>query len=246
MGLLALASVLASACGSDEDAGVRECGKDLATDAELALTPRVDTNLEQLAMLVSGRLVAGQEEYDRVVSDVSAIRDMRPDLREIGFRPTAGQGLIVRGDEDTISGMEAGEYDAWDCLNERFRAKSMMFGTDIMGVPNRVRIEFDGIYRIDLLAERYARLPGIEDAAEEYLVGDGSTICLTKGESEWHYVVDQGTGDCPAGCIDHDYSYFISTEDGAITPSGSWAERSGEPAPAWITDYVSDESCHGS
>jgi hypothetical protein len=130
-------------------------------------------------------------------------------------------------------------------LNRRFRVADMAVGTDIMGAPDRVRLEFEGVYDIPLLAERYAGLPGVEDASEEILLGDGSTLCVTPGEPTWHYVVDQGSGDCPAGCIDHDYHYFMSTADGAVTPSGSWTRRSGDSAPSWATSYVNARACHG-
>jgi hypothetical protein len=101
------------------------------------------------------------------------------------------------------------------------------------------------VYHIPFLAERYAELPGVEDASEEIRLGDGSTICVTPDEPAWHYVVDQGSGDCPSGCIDHDFSYFVTTEDGAVTPSGSWTSRSGDPTPSWVTQYVTGKACHG-
>jgi hypothetical protein len=244
--LLITGVLLLAACGSDNSVAPIECGDDLATDDELALTPREDANLEALALVTTGRVVASQESYDRVIQDVAALRLARPDLREIGFRPALGQGLVVRADEITMSKIAAGSYEAWDCLNRRFRVVDMTVGTDIMGAPDRVRLKFDGVYDVPLLAERYAGLPDIEDASEEILVGDGSTLCLTPGESTWHYVVDQGSGDCPAGCIDHDYHYFVSTAEGMVTPSGSWTSRSGEPAPPWVTDYVNAAACHGS
>jgi len=242
--LLLVTGLTLTACGSDGAAHV-QCGDDLATDEELALTPRADSNLEQLAIVATRRVVAGQTEYDRVVRDVAAIREERPDLRGIGFLSAIGQGLIVRADETTIAEMQAGIYHGWDCLNVRFRVKEMMFGTNTMGTPDRARLEFDGVYHIPLLVERYATLPSVESAGGESRIGDGSTICVTPGEQDWHYVVDQGSGDCPSGCIDRDYSYFVTTTDGTVTPSGSWASRSGDPTPPWITQYVTDQACHG-
>lgn len=243
---LPIASILlVAACGGDSSAAPIECGDDLATDEELALTPRDDLNLEQLAIVATGRVLAGQEQYDRVVRDVDAIREARPDLQEIGFLPAFGEEIIVRADETTIAEMEASRYEAWDCLNRRFGVTEMTFGTDGAGTPDRVRLELDGVYYTPLLAERYAELPNVLQASSEGVIGDGSTICVTSGESDWHYVVDEGSGDCPLGCIDHDYSYFVTASDGTVTPSGSWTNRSGDPAPSWVTQYVTDQACHG-
>lgn len=243
--LLVAASLLLIACGNDAQTAQIDCGEDLASDAELAQTPRNDSNLEQLALVVTDAVVAAERDYERVVGDVTGIREMRPDLSDVDFRPTLGQGLILRADQGTIAAMQAGYYDAWNCLNDRFGLGEMSFGTDITGTPDRVRLAFEGIYRISALAERYGELPNIESASEELLLGDGSTICATRGDADWHYVVDEGSGDCPAGCIHHDYSYFVTSVDGTVTPSGSWAIRSGDPTPAWVTSYVTPQACGG-
>ena len=229
-------------CGSEPAPGTLECGTNLATDEELALTPRDDTNLEHMAIAATRRVVAGQEQYERIVRDVGAIRAMRPDLAAIDFLTDYAHEIIVRADEGTIARMLAGEYDPWDCLNERFRLKDLAFGPS---TPDRVDLVFEGTYHTPTLAERYARLPGVQSATAGLRVGDGSTLCVTPGDDNWHYVVDQGTGDCVAGCTDHDYSYFISKADGTIVPSGTWAERSTDPRPPWFDAYVNDRACHG-
>jgi len=179
------------------------------------------------------------------VRDVSVIRKMRPDLEGIGFYPGFGQAVIVYATESALAAMAAGRYEAWACLNSRFNVTSMTFETNFMGAPDRVRLEFEGVYDDPLLAERYAELPSVTRASAGAVIGDGSTLCVTAGDPNWHYVVDQGSGDCPLGCIDHDYSYFVTTAEGAVTASGSWTTGSGHPIPSWVTDYVNTEACHG-
>lgn len=240
--VLATAVMLGAGCGSEPAAPPLECGTNLATDAELALTPREDENLEQLAIVATMRVVAGSEQYQRVVRDVGIIREMRPDLRSIEFLPDFSQDLIVRADEETIASMVEGTYGAWECLNRRFKVSDIRFGE---GTPDRADLVFDGVYHIPTLAERYAELPGVQAATGGIRFGGGSTICVTSTPGEWHYVVDQGSGDCESGCIDHDYSYFISHADGRVVPSGSWANRSPDPKPPWVTAYVNSRACHG-
>ncbi len=230
------------ACSDSPDTAPVDCGTNLATDEELALTPREDENLELLAIVATSRVVAGQSQYERVVEDVEVIRTMRPDLRDIGFLPNFRQELVIRADEGTISRMVEGTYTAWDCLNERFKVENIRYGA---GTPDRVDLELDGTYHIPTLAERYAELPGVRSASGGVRIGDGSTICVTAGTTQWHYVVDQGTGDCESGCIDHDYSHFISTNDGGVVAAGSWAERSPDPRPPWLDAYATPRACHG-
>ena len=237
-----VAAAFSAGCGSDPATAPIECGTNLATDEELALTPREDDNLEQLAVVATMRVVAGEDQYQRVSRDVAMIRAIRPDLADIGFLPNFGQDLIVRADEATVARMVAGTYGAWECLNRRFKVNEIRSGA---GTPDRVDLAFDGVYDIPTLAERYWELPGVQSATGGVRFGDGSTICVTPAASEWHYVVDQGTGDCESGCIDHDYNYFVTGEDGTLVRSASWAERSLDPKPQWVTNYVTPRACHG-
>ena len=235
-------AALCVGCGNDPAVPPLECGLNLATDEELALTPRQDTNLEELAIVATERVVAGEVEYARVLRDVAAIRGMRPDLESIGFLAAFQQEIIIRADEATIAQMATGAYPHWDCLNERFKVSGISSGA---GTPDRLDLSFDGIYHIPTLAARYSVLPQVESASGGLSVGDGSTLCLTPGEDTWHYVVDKGVGNCESGCVDHDYSYFITTVDGTVLDSGSWATQSSDPKPQWVTNYVTPRACHG-
>lgn len=239
---MAMLASLSVGCGNDPAVAPLECGLNLASDEELALTPREDTNLEELGVVATERVVAGQVEYSRVMRDVAAFRSMRPDLENIGFRAAFQQEIIIRADEATIAQMASGAYHHWDCLNQRFEVSDIESGA---GTPDRVDLKFDGVYHIPTLAERYGLLPGVESATGGLTVGDGSTLCLTPGDDTWHYVVDKGVGDCESGCIDHDYSYFITTLDGTVLASGSWATQSSDPKPQWVTNYVTPKACHG-
>ena len=145
--LLVSVGALLVACGSESAATPVECGDDLATDQELVLTPRDDLNLEKLAIVATGRVVAGQEEYERVVQDVGSIREVRPDLRDIEFFSMFGQGLRVWASEETLTDMKAGRYQAWDCLNNRFGVTEMTFQS-FLGTSHSITFEFDGVYNI--------------------------------------------------------------------------------------------------
>ncbi|HEY3358383.1 MAG TPA: hypothetical protein VGQ83_34360 [Polyangia bacterium] len=53
----------------------------------------------------------------------------------------------------------------------------------------------------------------------------------------YHYAIDRGSGDCPAGCIHHDV-YGFDSLDGAITTVDEWHSDTGAPRPEWLERLV--------
>jgi hypothetical protein len=220
-----------------------------ATPSELASTPRTDINLELLALrLSSGRIVADQAIYDRVVRDVGAIRAGQPAVATIGFQAwTDGKGIDLSAPFATSEQMKQGEYHAWDCLNAAYGA-SMPFEFIKIGnaMDTFVFIKLKGIYAVDLVAKEYGRLPGVTHAEASQIGGDGPTICVSSGPSTWHYVFDAAGGDCPAGCTEHHDWHFTTEADGAVKVLEEWNSQDGTPAPTWVAQYASRSSavCH--
>ncbi len=63
---------------------------------------------------------------------------------------------------------------------------------------------------------------------------DDSEQWFIANDKTYSYVFDQGSGDCPAGCINHDYKGFQTDgQPGGITSLGAFSNQS--PAPAWFT-----------
>ena len=99
----------------------------------------------------------------------------------------------------------------------------------------RATLTLKGLYNLELLASLYAQLPGIVNVESNSFGGDGSTICARRAGTEIEYVFDRGSGDCPAGCIDHVAKRVVSTSAGAISPRETWDSQSGTPRPEWFT-----------
>lgn len=224
------------------DAG--DCLTGLVTAAELASTPRADTNLELLALKLSkGRVVADQAIYDRLVRDVAVLRAQWPELATIPFFPTHdGKTISLNVDQDTAASMKSGAYTAWQCLNTRLGAR-LPFDYLRLGSaePAIVIFKLKGLYAIDVLAPEYGRLPGVI-TSHAGTPGDGSTICVTPGPDTWHYVIDQGSNDCPF-CIDHTYFHFTTSVDGVVVALEQWSTTIGQMPPAWVTQYASRDVC---
>jgi hypothetical protein len=231
----------------DPSEAAAACGPGLASATELASTPRADVNLELIALKLSpGKIVAEEATYQRVIRDVVAIRAKQPQTAKIGFFPYRdGRTIGFILPLDTAAQMEAGTYHAWDCVNDTYGAVKPF---EFIRIGNSAEvflyIKLKGIYSTELLAAEYARLPGITRTDSIALGGDGPTICATGGPSTWHYVFDDASGDCPAGCIDHSFTHFTTEPDGAVTVMEMWSTQSGTPRPAWVTQLVTTASCH--
>jgi hypothetical protein len=233
-----------SSAGAGNSGGAgNDCA--LATPEELASTPREDTNLEQLALRHSDGIVADQDVYDRVVRDITAIRDQAADIADIDYwPPNDGKSLLLVVDGSTWDAMQADSYTDWDCLLDGYPVTDIQYEKYTSLDMFTVQIELRGIYRLDPIAAQFAGLTGVSSAEASMGIGDGPTICLTQSDSVWHYVFDRAGGDCPAGCTTHAYAYFTVSSDGAtIERVGAWSDGSSSPAPDWVTEYASREAC---
>jgi hypothetical protein len=212
------------------------CPAPLGSSEELAATPRADVNLESLALsLEPERMTASQSTYDRIVSDVAAIRALTPALADIGYRSGYdGMSLYIQMSNIGAQSMAAGDYTAWDCLNDAYGAEPPRL-SDLSGT-HAAHLELGGVFNLPLVAELYAELPEVILAEASYALGDGSTLCAVRDGEQYEYAVDRAGGDCPAGCTEHEEHGFASAAPGQVSTLGVWSSLSGDPAPAWVSE----------
>jgi hypothetical protein len=210
------------------------CPMPIGSAEDVAATPRDDANLEMLALtLDSPAIVATQETYDRVIADVAAIRELEPALADIEYRAANdGKGLLLDPEELTFQSIAAGEYSAWDCLNDFYQLDAMQMTPMKVG-GSFVAITLKGQYNVAELSHLYAMLPGIKSVEPNGILGDGPTIRARRRDDALEYIVDRAGGDCPAGCTTHDAHFFVSTAPGVVEAMGSWNSESGEAPPDW-------------
>ncbi|HEX6764013.1 MAG TPA: hypothetical protein VF103_01020 [Polyangiaceae bacterium] len=208
------------------------CPNPVGSAEALAKTPREDANLELLALtLDAGEVVATDETYERVVADIASLRALAPDLADISYRaPNDGKTLLLVPTELALASMRAGEYSAWDCLNDFYGLVSPP------EVSERVVVlELEGMVAIDEVASVYAELPGVEQAQPNGFFGDGPTICGFRDGTNYEYVVDRRGGDCPAGCTTNEAHRFRSTGAGVVEALEVWESATGASRPDWYT-----------
>ncbi len=203
-----------------------------ASEEALAGTPRARTEIEQLAITLGTGLTADPEIYERLVMDLEAIWDLTEAVDGVTYLPPHdGRSLLLGVDATTQAAIDDGTYTAWDCANEAY-------GLDTVQVSSSyVRVSFDGIYDLDLLAEEYADLPGIDFAEPDYLVGDGDTVCVTPEPAAWNYVMVVGWGDCPSGCIHRHYHHYATEAPGDAARYSDWSSEDGGDEPMWVRIY---------
>lgn len=203
-----------------------------APPEDVSASPRADERIEMLALGLSPGLIARQADYDRIARDVAAIESQDPSLRDFPvYFANAGYGRMIMVYLDTPEPPTTGaDAAAWDCLNTAMGVTTIETldpwpspGSD--GFTGR--LTFRGLFRARALASVYATLPFVLRAEAEVPGGDGSTICLEPGTSEWRYFFDRADGDCPAGCGSHEITAYGVSTAGEVTPLGVWGGGTG-------------------
>jgi hypothetical protein len=210
------------------------CPTPLGTADELARTPRSDTNLELLALaLDSGQLTATQATYERVVADVTAIRESASSLATIEYWPLHdGRSLLITFGSDAMDALGAGTFSAWDCLLATYRAE---VGSVIDVFPTySPTITLGGIFDMVRMEELFEQLP---DISADISFNSGRSLCSARSGEHYEYVVDRTSGPCDGtGACRGSARHFASDAPGEISLLAIWSAASGDPPPAWFRD----------
>jgi hypothetical protein len=219
----------------DSNGGSSNCPTGLPSTAEIASTPRADTNLELLALRSSTGIIADQAIYDRVVRDVTAIRAADASVAGIEyFARSDGRTLFLELAKSNFADMQSGAYHDWDCLNQAYVKTDLLLMDSTVSPYGELTLK--GNYDLARVGAQYAALPGIQSAGSNIGGGDGPTICITRGADVWHYVFDKAGGDCPAGCTEHEYHHFTTSTAGQVTSLGELADSE-------VETYASAQAC---
>ncbi len=196
-------------------------------------TPKSNAEAEQLSIEATGALVAPQDVYNRVDTELKAIRAAYPPAANIGAMPSwVLQKLSIGFDATGWNAVKAGTYTAWDALNKTYGVTEI--DTSSLDLIGAAVLTFAGRYNIPLLSGEYAKLPDVRYASPDGILGDGNDVCLSIDGGNHFFIFDAGSGDCPAGCIQHIYWGYRVTLDGSITELGTWDSSSGNAQPAWL------------
>ncbi|MCK4538916.1 MAG: hypothetical protein KAV42_08995 [Candidatus Krumholzibacteria bacterium] len=197
-------------------------------EKNLRLTPRDDAEAENIALCLSGELIAPGELYERVHQDLEYIRVRHGSehewLNKIHFiSPWVPSMICIKFDLFTGGEVADGTYDAWDSLNvahELTEIRQFFPHTNSWWI-----LYFSGKRHPKRLSEIYDDLPGV-------LVAEANPVTYSfynlfprnscfRDESEISYLFGRGEGDCWAGCPFGEFWFFISDNEN-VSFAGHW------------------------
>ena len=167
---------------------------------------------QQIALELSGELRPPEDLTELIQNDLAAIRAAYyPQIADISYRPIASPDQIIVGLTDqAMQQFRNGQYHELDQLNALYGVIEI---DDPFHRISAIILNFDQVYNTPLLADLYIQddPPGMRYAQPNYYGGYGSTISAAPPL----YTFIRAWGDCPAGCIYHDYWEF-SVQDGQV------------------------------
>ena len=201
----------------------------------LDLTPRDHEEAEWAALYLSGEMTASDSLYNHVLSGIYYLLERHADSvpeAKIRFHyPTFKSDLDLAFSDSAKIKIRAGEYHAWDSLNEFYRVTEI----DTVKLMSMfiATIRFAGRLNPSLLCEKYSSLPGVWNVSPSYLpIGDGPLKYPRMKYGQLSFLIRNAWGDCPAGCMSGHYYYFRQSNDG-MDFVGDWDPQETESPPEW-------------
>jgi hypothetical protein len=219
------------------------CSYKLVSDEGISPSPKSSREAELIALCLWEGLFPPDDFVERVQSDLAAIRSAYGGeiqaINRITFVPPWVPGeLLVGFDDATLKEVANGTYhgndNAWDKLNKQFEAE---IDTSSLKLGGRsIKLHFkEKLHPCRLIEDFYrqAFLPGIKYIQPNYRYGDSPQIYARKTGDKISYLFRNAWGDCPAGCIESEYWYFIADDGVKPVYMGYFAPRKASPEPEW-------------
>jgi hypothetical protein len=233
LGLVMILGLFSIGCsGAETDAAFMPCPHRFIRVPEDRHVPASDVNLELLALRLSPGPYVGNAVYERMVRDVKAIRALDTRVESVGYWPRYdGQSLRISFVPGTLERAKWGSYVDWNCINSFIGAKVADRSQD-----GYLEVQFRRGYKTEVISKIYEQLPGVTHVEPPHILGDGSTIYITRAGPTWSYLFERAGGDCLSGCTEHEFFFFQVAGNGPPKEIGTW-KASGEEPPDWVKLY---------
>jgi hypothetical protein len=204
---------------------VRSCGQ--GTIAEIAATPRPNAEAEALALLLGPGITADPGIYARLEADLARIRNLRPELADVGFLLIWDpSGLLVELTPSAYEALQAGQLTEWDCLNTWYNGRF----SQVAGAP-WVVLQFEGFFHPYRIGADYTALPGVARVEANYFGYPSvpiSDLCAAIDGAAYDYFFFDAPG--------NQTLYFRVPQAGAAPVALGSAGPTG-PRPDWWPRY---------
>ena len=176
---------------------------------------------ELLAMYYSRQLIAPENLYQMFASDGRKIARLHGTDEDLiaylpGFNPpwTPGE-FYLSVDTLTCKAMKAGEYHAWDELNEAVGVKDIRYSRFMSDGFTHVSFTINPRLHPLHVGRMYGELPGIRWGGPSSSFGDNGESLVLFGSDSRLYMYRWGRGDCECGCIYNTWSITLVNDEGA-------------------------------
>lgn len=176
---------------------------------------------DRIAGRDSGRLLldlAIRNELERELADaLRLVRAAHPQVAGIHARERYRPSVLILGLEPPLLRRVQGMFDraggvvtlrtgdpALDALN----AELGLRGAKSMG-PLGVIFCLGPELNVVAAAAAYTNLDGVSYAEPETRLGDGPDLEAARVKGDWYLVFRDAWGDCPSGCLDEQFSFFV-------------------------------------
>ncbi len=200
------------------------------------LTPRENAEAEESALFISGEIVAPQDLYEQVLDGFIRLREKFADsisyVNIPFFMPFNSNGFTMSMSDFAVMAIRAGDYVAWDSLNNYYNYSNIDTVADPWGYFY-VYIKYEGRLNTSKIANMYEKFPGVLWASAGGYIGDRPhSYPWVDSAGNLSFLIRNAWGDCPAGCIMSHYYYF-KMQEGEIEYIGNWEATYPFTPPGW-------------
>lgn len=149
---------------------------------------------------------------------LSLIRREYPAMADVSVRQGYGRAALVLGLEGAL---REAAFAVWEDGSAAAPPATGHAAFDALGAGLSLRavqaypaldsavLYLDERANVAAALRAYRAIDGVGYAEPDAVLGDGSDIEAAKADGRWHFVFRLAWGDCPAGCIDEELSFFI-------------------------------------
>ena len=175
--------------------------------------------------------IAARDELAReIAAGLQLVRAAHPELAGIHARERYRPSMLILGLEPPLLRRVQAMFDrAGRVMTLRIGDPELDALNTELGLHGAKSLGSFGVIfcygpELDLIAAAaaYSRLDGVSHAAPETRLGDGPDLEAARVNGDWYLVFRNAWGDCPAGCINERFSFFVIA-DGNVTQADTEA-----------------------
>lgn len=167
----------------------------------------------------------------QAMANVRVREEYRPGRIILGLEGELRDTVVGTWNDETALDLPPTGHAAFDALNARLGLRAV----EVLRAGGFAFLNVDE--RVDVVeaAFAYFTINGVDYARPEWMVGGSPDIDAAEVRDIWHFVFRDAWGDCPAGCIHSELSFF-TVADGEVQRIGPAQARTMDPFATLLAD----------